>query len=160
LGACSLVSQQPASDSAAHSNATAPAAGGPEKVTPEERAWARQALIVLQTVDAGVDDYHRSTEFPVGSAQRRQLSQSAYARFSQAVGEHEALLPNTESIKDAPVRDQYMFAMGNIGGFLTPTGDLLGDPPTMGDRIARSLENAIAASAAVRPRLERISGPA
>ena len=33
------------------------------------------------------------------------------------------------------------------------------DTPTMGDRIARSLENAIAGSASLRPRLLRLAAP-
>jgi hypothetical protein len=122
-----------------------------------DKAWAVQALLVLDTVDAGVRDYHTATQYPMGSFQRQQLSQSAYAKFQQAVVAHQALLPMTRQVTDAQDRDQYMFVLGNIGGFLTPTPDLPADPPTLGDRIGRSLDNAIAASASVRPRLERLA---
>jgi hypothetical protein len=112
----------------------------------------------LDTVDAGVRDYHSATQYPIGSYQRLQLSQSAYARFQQAITAHEALLPATPLVTDTQDRDQYMFVLGNIGGFLAPTPDLPADPPTLGDRIGRSLDNAIAASAALRPKLERLAG--
>ena len=122
-----------------------------------DKQWAAQALQVLNTVDAGVKDYHNATQYPAGSGQRQQLTLSAYSHFQQAVAAHELLLPVTRQVRDSQDRDQYMFVLGNVGGFLTPTPDLPADPPTLGDRIARSLDNAIAGSASLRPRLERIA---
>jgi hypothetical protein len=115
-------------------------------------------LLVLDTVDAGVRDYHNATQYQLGSPQRLQLSQSAYAKFQQAVAAHQALLPMTSQVVETQERDQFMFVLGNIGGFLTPTPDLPADTPTLGDRIGRSLDNAIAASAALRPKLKQLAG--
>ncbi|HTE85055.1 MAG TPA: hypothetical protein VK821_09995 [Dehalococcoidia bacterium] len=148
------------------SSVISPVAGAPEQAispaaadgTPaSDRQWAAQALRILDLIDAAVKDYHASSELPYNSVRALQLRQSAYAGFQQAVAAHQLLLPATREVKDAQDRDQYMFVVGNIGGFLTPTPDLPADRPTLGDRIARSLENAIAASAALRPRLERLS---
>jgi hypothetical protein len=135
---------------------SAPGASG-RTISALDKSWAAQALLVLDTVDSGVRDYHTATQYPIGSIQRQQLSQSAYAKFQQAVAAHQSLLPMSRQVTDTQDRDQYMFILGNIGGFLTPTPDLPADPPTLGDRIGRSLDNAIAASAAVRPRLERLA---
>jgi hypothetical protein len=161
LTACSSYVRPATPPAAVGGVAVTPSAAAPaQAVPPEERAWAKQALLVLAKIDQGVQDYHNATEFPPGAPRRLQLSQSAYGRFSEAVAEHQALLPVTENIRDASLRDPFMFVLGNIGGFLTPAPDLLGDPPTLGDRIARSLENAIATSASLRPKLERIAGSA
>jgi hypothetical protein len=122
-----------------------------------DRQWAAQALQVLDTVDAGVTDYHAATQFPYGSAQRQQLSAKAYSEFQQAVSAHQALLPQTEQVKDAKDRDAFVYVLGNIGGFLTPTPDLPADPPSLGDRIARSLDNAILVSSALRPKLDKLA---
>jgi hypothetical protein len=136
----------PASTSA---SATAVSAG--------ERDWAARAVAILQTVDQAVQDYHAATALAAGSPVRQQLQVKAYAELQQAVDAYQALWPVTQQINDAGVRDQFVFVMGNVGGFLTPSPDLAGDPPTLGDRIARSLQNAISTSAAVRPKLERLA---
>jgi hypothetical protein len=136
--------------------ATSPSAVG-VPVSALDKQWAVQALQVLDTFEAGVKDYHDATQFPQGSPQRQQLTRSAYSRFQQAAAAHELLLPVTRRVQDTQDRDQYMFVLGNVGGFLTPTPDLPADPPSLGDRISRSLDNAIAASSAVRPKLERLA---
>jgi len=114
-------------------------------------------VAILQTVDQGVQQYHAATALPAGSAARQQLQVSAYDAFQQALDAYQALWPVTQQINDSGVRDQFVYVMGNIGGFLTPSPDLAGDPPTLGDRIARSLQNAISTSAAVQPKLERLA---
>jgi len=140
----------------------APSQASPASVaqaaTAADRQWALDALRILNTVDASVKDYHTASELPYYSARALELRRSAYAGFQQAVAEHQLLLPATRQVKDIADRDQYMFVLGNVGGFLTPTPDLVGDKPTLGDRIARSLENAIAGSAALRLKLERLAG--
>ena len=125
--------------------------------TPREKEWAQRALQILGTVDAAVQDYHQATAEPPGSARRRLLQDSAYIGFRKAVAEHDALWPVTQEIGDTGARDQFIFVLGNISGFLNPTPDLPGDLPTLGDRVARSLQNAIATGASLRPRLERLA---
>jgi hypothetical protein len=127
-------------------------------VSADEQQWAVKALQILDTVNTAVSQYHASTDTPSTSVQSRQLRQQAYTGLQQAVTAYQDLLPATEAAKDATVRDQFMFVMGNVSGFLHPTPDLSGDPPTLGDRIARSLDNAIASSATVRPRLQQLAG--
>lgn len=140
-------------DSAATGAPVSPAA----PPTTSEEEWAKSALQILQTVDAAVQEYHEATALPAGSPRRRQLQDSAYAAFRRALAEHEALWPVTQQVNDAGLRDQFVFMMGNISGFLNPTPDLPADPPTIGDRIGRSLQNAISTGAAVRPKLERLA---
>lgn len=126
-------------------------------VSESERDWAAHAVAILQTVDQAVQEYHAATALPAGSAARQQLQAGAYAGLQQALDAYQALWPVTQQIDDASVRDQFVFVMGNVGGFLTPSPDLAGDPPTLGDRIARSLQNAISTDAAVQPKLERLA---
>jgi hypothetical protein len=140
----------------AQATASVPA-GSVAGLPDEERQWAAQALRVLDTVNAGVEEFHASTAAPAGSSQSYQLRQTAYATLQQALNTYQQMLPATESLQDSALRDQFMFVMGNIGGFLNPTPDLPGDPPTLGDRIGRSLENAITASAALRPKLQKVA---
>lgn len=129
----------------------------PAPATADEQDWARRALAILQTVDTAVQEYHDATALPAGSLRRQQLQDSAFRDFHRAVADHEALWPVTQRIGDGGVRDQFVFIMGNVGGFLNPTPDLPADPPTLGDRIGRSLQNVVSTSAAVRPKLERLA---
>jgi len=122
-----------------------------------ERDWAVQALQILDTVNTGITQFHDSTAAPAGSRQASQLRQQAYGTFQQALTAYQQIVPNTEAMPDSPLRDQFMFVMGNVGGFLNPTPDLPGDPPTLGDRIGRSLDNSIATDAALRPKLQRVA---
>lgn len=163
LVACSVAARLPFTATktgvdAAPGVAATPVATVAPAVPAAERQWAVQALQILDTVDAAVDQYHASTEVPARSAQARQLRQQAYDGFGQALVAHQQLLPQTQALEDAAVRDQFMFLMGNVGGFLNPTPDLVGDPPTLGDRIARSLQNAVSTGAALRPTLVRLVG--
>ena len=125
-----------------------------------DEVWARQALKILDTVDSAFSDYHNATTYAPYTLMYQQLQQQAFAGFGRALAENDALWPTTQRVKDAAVRDQYVFVMGNIGGFLHPTPDLPGDPagPTLGDRIARSLQNAVTTAALVRPKLQRLAG--
>jgi hypothetical protein len=124
-----------------------------------DQAWARKALQILDLVDLAVSHYHGATGYSPYAPEYQQLQQQAFAEFDQALAENDALWPATQRVKSAAVRDQFIFVMGNIGGFMHPTPDLPGDPagPTLGDRIARSLQNAVTTSAAVRPRLEQLA---
>lgn len=124
-----------------------------------DQQWAQQALQILNIVDAATADYHNATRYDPYTLDYQQLQQQAFAGFNQALAENGALWPATQRVKDASIRDQFIFVMGNIGGFMHPTPDLPGDPagPTLGDRIARSLQNAVSTSAAVRPKLQRLA---
>lgn len=121
-----------------------------------DQEWARCALQVLDQVDAAVAAYHSATTFASFTPQYRQLQSRAFTGFNQALDSGQALLPATRQVHDSADRDQFVFVLGNIGGFLHPTPDIPGDPggPTLGDRIGRSLDNTIKTSASLRPRLQ------
>ncbi len=147
----------PAATNQATDSAQAPARAS-SNVSADERRWAVQALQILNSVDTGVGQFHDSTAAPSGSARASVLRQQAYATLAQALGAYQQLLPETEALQDTALRDQFTFVMGNIGGFLNPTPDLPGDSPTLGDRVGRSLQNAIAVSARLRPQLQQAAG--
>jgi hypothetical protein len=161
LGACS--DRRPGGSTIAGSESVTAAptpARVSSSVSADERRWATQALQILDTVSSGISQFHDSTAAPAGSAQAYTLRQQAYTTLGQALSAYQQLLPATESMPDTALRDQFTFLMGNVGGFLNPTPDLPGDPPTLGDRIGRSLQNAISTSASLRPKLQQVAGQA
>jgi hypothetical protein len=156
--------KSPADADAASTTAAAGQASGAQtptrisaNVPAGERQWAAQALQILDTVNTGINQFHDSTAAPEGSSRAYALRQQAYATLAQAVDAYQQILPETEALQDTALRDQFMFLMGNVSGFLHPTPDLPGDPPTLGDRIGRSLQNAITTGAALRPKLQQLA---
>lgn len=156
---CSLERADAARAAAPGARATSAVATAGPTATIRDVEWARRALRILDEGDAATADFHASTEYPMYSLQAQTLRQSAYARFSQALADYQALWPLTQRVSDSTTRDQFVFVFGNIGGFLHPNPDLPGDPggATLGDRIGRSLQNAVSTSALVRPRLQRLA---
>ena len=125
----------------------------------DDAAWARCALSVLGLVNTAVRDYHDATALPRQSLKAQTLRQQAFGEFNAALSANQSLWPATQQVHNGEVRDQFVFVLGNIGGFMNPTPDIPGDPngPTLGDRVARSLQNAVRTSAAVQPELQRLA---
>jgi hypothetical protein len=124
-----------------------------------DQEWARCALAVLNLVNVGVKDYHAATALPRYSLRAQDLQQQAFQEFNEALTAHQSLWSATQQVHNTQLRDQYVFVLGNIGGFMNPTPDLPGDPngPTLGDRVARSLQNAITTTGILQPQLEKLA---